>query len=127
MSETLFDKAYKILNKEQRDAVDSIEGPVMVVAGPGTGKTQVLTLRIAQILRKTDTPPDGILCLTFTNSGVRAMRERLLELVGPRAVRVAVSTFHSFGASIIEEFHASIGLDQAPKLLDERDRLLLAD
>ncbi|KKT87177.1 MAG: UvrD/REP helicase, partial [Microgenomates group bacterium GW2011_GWA1_Microgenomates_45_10] len=61
----LFAQAYKQLNKQQRLAVDSIEGPVMVIAGPGTGKTQILTLRIANILQKTDTPPGGILALTF--------------------------------------------------------------
>ena len=82
-----FDFFYERLNKKQREAVDTIEGPVMVVAGPGTGKTTVLTLRIAQILRKTDTPPDAILALTFTESGVYAMREKLLRLIGPAAYR----------------------------------------
>src|SRR4051812_26973596 len=110
MSEAIFNKAYKSLNKAQREAVDSIEGPVMVIAGPGTGKTQVLTLRIANILTKTDTPADGILCLTFTNSGVKAMRERLLELIGPAASRVVISTFHSFGSGLIEEFCESLDL-----------------
>ena len=75
--------AYKTLNTEQKRAVDTTEGPVMVIAGPGTGKTQVLALRIAHILRnETGTPPDGILCLTFTNAGVKAMRERLLRYIG---------------------------------------------
>ncbi|MBX4198717.1 ATP-dependent helicase [Candidatus Parcubacteria bacterium] len=127
MSDDLFKTAYKSLNKAQKEAVDAIEGPVMVIAGPGTGKTQVLTLRIANILTKTDTPADGILCLTFTNSGVKAMRERLLELIGPAASRVVISTFHSFGSSLIEEFYERLDLPAPPKLLDERDAVLLVD
>ncbi|KKT28059.1 MAG: Superfamily I DNA and RNA helicase-like protein, partial [Candidatus Yanofskybacteria bacterium GW2011_GWA2_44_10] len=60
-----FFQLYRQLNKKQKEAVDAIEGSVMVIAGPGTGKTQILTLRIANILQKTDTPPGGILALTF--------------------------------------------------------------
>ena len=66
-----FRSAYKNLNTAQKDAVESIDGPVMVVAGPGTGKTQVLALRIAHVLTETDTPASGVLCLTFTNAGVQ--------------------------------------------------------
>jgi superfamily I DNA/RNA helicase len=73
-----FKEAYKRLNKEQKEAVDTIDGPVMVVAGPGTGKTQILALRIANILSKTDTQSDGILCLTFTNAGASQMNSRLM-------------------------------------------------
>lgn len=124
---TIFDEEYKKLNKAQKEAVDTIEGPVMVIAGPGTGKTQVLALRIANILEKTDTPPDGILCLTFTNSGVKAMRERLARLIGPTATRITISTFHSFAASLIEEYYEILGLNSPPSLLDERDSVLLAD
>ena len=82
MSEEAFKAAYKKLNPKQKEAVDTIEGPVMVIAGPGTGKTTVLTLRIAQILRKTDTPPSGILAITFTEAGVKAMRQKLRALAG---------------------------------------------
>ena len=77
-----FEEEYKRLNKAQKEAVDTIEGPVKVVAGPGTGKTQILALRIGNILLKTDTKADGILCLTFTNSAVKAMRERLRKSLG---------------------------------------------
>src|SRR3989338_6557209 len=77
-----FAELYKQLNPEQREAVDTIEGPVMVIAGPGTGKTQVLTMRIANILRQTDTDASSILCLTFTESAAAAMRERLLNIIG---------------------------------------------
>ncbi|MBI1975487.1 MAG: ATP-dependent helicase [Candidatus Vogelbacteria bacterium] len=103
-SEQQFRSFYERLNARQRDAVDTIEGPVMVVAGPGTGKTQILTLRIANILRLTDTPPDAILALTFTNAGVFAMRERLLSIVGTVAHRVRIHTFHSFCNETIERY-----------------------
>ncbi|HBV00856.1 MAG TPA: hypothetical protein DEF00_00480 [Candidatus Taylorbacteria bacterium] len=103
MSETAFKEAYKKLNPKQKEAMEAIEGPVMVIAGPGTGKTTVLTLRIANILRKTDTPPDAILALTFTDSGVHAMREKLSRLVGPVAYQVPIHTFHSFCNGVIKE------------------------
>jgi DNA helicase-2/ATP-dependent DNA helicase PcrA len=99
----------------------------MVIAGPGTGKTQILTLRIANILQKTDTPPDGILCLTFTNAGVKAMRERLLRYIGPTATRVKVSTFHAFALEIIEEFHESLGEQGVPTLLEDAASVALFD
>jgi DNA helicase-2/ATP-dependent DNA helicase PcrA len=92
------------LNDKQRQAVETIEGPVMVVAGPGTGKTQVLTLRIANILLKTDTPPDGVLALTFTESGAKAMRERLRKYIGPAAYQVPIFTFHGFAQMLIAQY-----------------------
>jgi DNA helicase-2/ATP-dependent DNA helicase PcrA len=96
-----FVAGYKKLNDAQKKAVETIDGPVMVVAGPGTGKTHVLTLRIANILVRTDTPPDGILALTFTEAGVDAMKSRLLSLIGPTAYKVAIRTFHGFCNDII--------------------------
>lgn len=102
--EKLFQAAYQKLNQSQREAVDTIEGPVMVVAGPGTGKTQILTLRIANILLKTDTPPDGILALTFTESGAKAMRERLRAYIGSTAYQVPIYTFHGFAQSLIGKY-----------------------
>jgi len=102
MTSTRFDKYYHQLNSAQRNAVDQIEGPVMVIAGPGTGKTQVLTLRIANILLKTQTNPENILALTFTETGVAAMRQRLVEIIGPTAYRVSIYTFHGFANSIIQ-------------------------
>lgn len=96
-----FNKAKARLNEKQKLAVDKIEGPVIVVAGPGTGKTQILTLRIANILLKTDTRPENILALTFTDSGVRAMRERLRSFLGSQANSVNIFTFHSFSNELI--------------------------
>lgn len=121
-----FERLYKGLNKAQKEAVDTIEGPVMVIAGPGTGKTQVIALRIGNILSKTDTPADGVLCLTFTNSGVSAMKKRL-SAYGIDASKVAVYTFHSFGTRLIEEFYPFLGLSAPPQMLDEADAVGLVD
>ena len=98
-----FKKELARLNEHQRQAVEHIEGPVLVVAGPGTGKTHILTARIGQILQQTDTQAYNILCLTFTDSGVHAMRQRLLEFIGPEAHRVHIYTFHSFCNKIIQD------------------------
>ncbi|MDB5264505.1 MAG: UvrD/REP helicase, helicase / ATP-dependent helicase PcrA [Parcubacteria group bacterium] len=104
-SSAAFDEAYKKLNKEQKLAVDSIDGPVFVIAGPGTGKTQVLTLRVANILQKTDTPPDAILALTFTESAASNMRERLSAMIGgTTAWKVRMHTFHGFAESLISRY-----------------------
>lgn len=91
------------LNDAQKAAVEHIEGPVLVVAGPGTGKTHILAARIGQILLKTDAQPHNILCLTFTDAGVKAMRQRLLQLIGPEAHKVHIFTFHSFCNNIIQD------------------------
>lgn len=99
-----FEKRYKALNVNQKKAVDTLDGPVMVVAGPGTGKTELLSVRVANILQKTDTLPQNILCLTFTDSAATNMRERLEKLLGPDAYKVAVHTFHSFGSEIINRY-----------------------
>ncbi len=96
--------AYGKLNEKQREAVDVIDGPVMVIAGPGTGKTQILTLRIANILRQTDEQPENILALTFTKSGARAMRERLRTFVGAVAYRVPIYTFHGLCERLIRDY-----------------------
>lgn len=99
-----FEQAYKALNAAQREAVDTIEGPVLVVAGPGTGKTQLLGMRAANIVRRTDTLPGNILCMTFTESAAASMRKRLIKLMGPEGNKIAVHTFHSFGAEIINAY-----------------------
>lgn len=96
-----FDESYARLNTAQKEAVDTIEGPVMVVAGPGTGKTQVLALRVANILKKTQANPSNILCLTFSSAGATAMRERLRQLIGGDAYAVTVSTVHGFCDGLI--------------------------
>ena len=98
-----FEKIYNNLNEQQKLAVDTIEGPVMVIAGPGTGKTQILSARIGKILLDTDTQPQNILCLTYTDAGAVAMRKRLLGFIGPDAYKVNIYTFHAFCNDIIQE------------------------
>jgi len=101
--EKKFAEEYNRLNEKQRLAVDTIEGPVMVIAGPGTGKTQILASRIGKILLETDALPQNILCLTYTDAGVVAMRKRLLQLIGPDAYKVHIYTFHAFCNEVIQE------------------------
>ena len=98
-----FESRYSRLNDAQKQAVDTIDGPVMIVAGPGTGKTELLSVRIANILKQTDTLPENILCLTFTESGQAAMRERLVGIIGKDAYKVAIHTFHSFGSEVMSQ------------------------
>lgn len=98
-----FEESYKKLNAKQKEAVDTLYGPVIVVAGPGTGKTQMLALRIGNILLKsTGTKPDEILALTFTESAVATLRTRLASFIGGAAYRVRIHTFHGFAQSILE-------------------------
>ena len=99
----LFTDIYGSLNEQQKKAVDTIEGPVMVIAGPGTGKTQILAARIGKILMDTDVLPENILCLTYTDAGVVAMRKRLVGFMGPDAYKVNIYTFHAFCNDIIQE------------------------
>src|SRR6478672_1642327 len=101
--ENKFKQEYQRLNEQQRKAVDTIEGPVMVIAGPGTGKTQILAARIGKILLETDVLPQNILCLTYTDAGAIAMRRRLLQFIGADAYKVNIHTFHSFCNDIIQE------------------------
>lgn len=99
-----YKKEYERLNSSQKKAVDAIEGPLMVIAGPGTGKTQLLAMRVANILQKTDTDASSILCLTFTNKAATNMRSRILKLTDNKATDVNVKTFHSFATEIINSY-----------------------
>ncbi len=101
--ERKFAEEFEKLNEKQQLAVNSIEGPVMVIAGPGTGKTQILASRIGKILLETDALPENILCLTYTDAGVVAMRKRLLQFIGPEAYKVNIYTFHAFCNDVIQE------------------------
>ena len=98
-----FEKAYQELNEQQRAAVDYIDGPLLVIAGPGTGKTQLLSVRVANILKQTDVSPENILCLTFTEVGASNMQKRLADFIGPEAYKVQIQTYHSFGSYILQE------------------------
>ncbi len=99
-----FQKIYDMLNPEQREAVETLEGPVMVIAGPGTGKTQIIGMRTANIILKAGVHPENILITTFTDAGVIAIRERLISMIGSEAYKVQVSTIHSFAQEVIQTF-----------------------
>ncbi len=99
-----FEERYSKLNKQQKRAVDTIEGPLLVVAGPGSGKTEILSLRVAKILKETQVLPSNILCMTFTEAASSNMRERLSRLIGNEAYRVSIHTFHSFCINIIQKY-----------------------
>lgn len=98
---SLFLEKYNKLNKAQKEAVNSIYGPILVLAGPGTGKTEILSLRIANILKKTDANPENILCITYTDVGATNMRERLKKYIGNLAYKVNIFTFHALCNEII--------------------------
>ena len=93
-----FTESLERLNPQQREAVEYIDGPLMVIAGPGTGKTQLLSLRAANILAQRDIQPQNILCLTYTEAGAEAMTKRLIELIGRDGYNIEVSTFHAFAS-----------------------------
>lgn len=115
----LYEESLARLNDAQRLAVTTTEGPVLVIAGPGTGKTQLLTTRIAHILATTDTLPQNILCLTFTESGALTMRERLTGMIGKSAYDVTISTYHAFGSDIIRRFPDYFSDDPNMQPVDE--------
>jgi len=99
-----FKERYAQLNKKQKKAVDTIDGPLLVVAGPGSGKTEILSLRVGNILEQTQVLASNILCLTFTESATVNMRKRLSGLIGSEAYRVAIHTFHNFCVEIIQRY-----------------------
>lgn len=98
---TTYDVAFGELNAPQRQAVETIDGPVLVIAGPGTGKTQLISARVGYILQTADVEPSNILLLTFTEAGVLAMRQRLERLIPQDAHKVHISTYHGFGNDLI--------------------------
>ena len=106
----IFKKYYVQLNPQQKQAVDTLDGPVIVNAGPGTGKTQILATRIGNILLNTDTDPSNILCLTYTDNGVVEMRNRLLKIVGTAAYNIAIHTYHSFCNEVIQDNKSMFGM-----------------
>jgi len=121
-----FSELYQSLTPAQKKAVDMVEGPVLVVAGPGTGKTHILTLRIANILLKTQANPTNILVLTFTDSAARTVRRRLIELVGEKVGReVFISTFHGFAEYILNTYAESFPDFASRRLMGDVENTLL--
>src|SRR5689334_20165954 len=110
------------LNPEQRDAVLSLDGPVLVLAGAGTGKTRVLTTRLAHILATRRAWPSQILAVTFTNKAALEMKERLSRMIGQQAEGLWLGTFHSIGARILRRHAEAVGLKPNFTILDTDDQ-----
>jgi DNA helicase-2/ATP-dependent DNA helicase PcrA len=111
------------LNPEQRDAVESTEGPVLVLAGAGTGKTRVLTTRLAHILSTGRARPWELLAVTFTNKAAREMRERITHIIGPQAEGLRwLGTFHSVAAQILRRHAELVGLKSSYTIIDQDDQ-----
>jgi len=113
-----FEKYYKELNGEQKKAVDLLEGPVLVLAGPGTGKTQILSVRAANIILQKKSLPENILILTYTNAAAKTMKQRLNAIIGFKGYDVNVATFHSFANSIL------LDSEEAVNYIQERIQIL---
>ena len=111
----IYEQEYQKLNEQQKKAVDTVEGPVMVIAGPGTGKTQILSRRVANILTNHQTHPEEIVCLTYTEAGASEMLDRLEGLIGEEGRNVRVSTIHSFCSELILEYSDLFG--EEPKVI----------
>lgn len=118
-----YSKFYAELNDRQRLAVDTIDGPLLVLAGPGTGKTQLLSVRAGSILAKAKVRAENILILTYTNSAAKAMKERLAKVIGPSGYDVEVGTFHSFANSVIQESEEAANYVGDKILMDDVEQM----
>jgi DNA helicase-2/ATP-dependent DNA helicase PcrA len=113
------------LNPEQRAAVEHTDGPLLVVAGAGTGKTQVITRRIAYLIAQGKAKPGQLLALTFTEKAAREMEERLYELIGWESFQVSVMTFHAFGTDLLGRYASHVGRSIRGGLLNDTQKALL--
>lgn len=113
----------KGLNKEQQQAVKKTDGPLLIMAGAGSGKTRVLTHRIAYLLGEKDVSPRNVLAITFTNKAAREMKERVRDIIGPEANDMWISTFHSMCVRILRRDIDRIGIDRNFSILDSTDQL----
>jgi DNA helicase II / ATP-dependent DNA helicase PcrA len=111
------------LNSCQKEAVITTEGPLLVLAGAGSGKTSVLTTRIGYLIEELGIDPHNILAITFTNKAAKEMKERIVKLIGPKAFNMQISTFHSFGLTILKEHYALLGLKKNFTIIDSDDSL----
>src|SRR5690606_5986027 len=111
------------LNPEQRSAVQRTEGPVLILAGAGSGKTRTLVYRIAHLVRTAQVDPGRIVAVTFTNKAALEMRERVREFAGDEAKRVTISTFHSLGVRILREHGERLGLPKKFAIYSAADQM----
>ncbi|MGD8319798.1 MAG: UvrD-helicase domain-containing protein [Gemmatimonadota bacterium] len=124
---SLFDATSHLegLNPEQREATEHFEGPILVLAGAGSGKTRVLTARVCHLIRKHGVAPDRILAVTFTNKAAGEMRERIARLLGSEPAGMWVGTFHAVGARILRRHADRLGWDRTFTILDAEQSLRL--
>ena len=113
------------LNPAQREAVQAIEGPVLVLAGPGSGKTRVLIHRVAYLIQVCGIPPYNIMAVTFTNKAAREMKERLHHLIGRQLRGLTIGTFHATCARILRREARHLGLERSFLIYDDGDQLSL--
>ncbi len=113
------------LNEPQRQAVQHLEGPLLILAGAGSGKTRVITFRLAHLLLHKNVPPQNLLAVTFTNKAANEMRERLRALAGTAAQKVVISTFHALGVRMLREQAEAAGYRKNFVIYDQTDQLAL--
>lgn len=113
------------LNEKQLEAVKTTEGPLLVLAGAGSGKTKVLTTRVAYLIDEIGVSPESILAITFTNKASKEMKERIIKMLGPIGYQIQISTFHSFGLTIMKEHYDKLGYDKNFTILDSDDSLTI--
>ncbi|MBO6145755.1 MAG: UvrD-helicase domain-containing protein [Bacilli bacterium] len=111
------------LNEKQKEAVVNYTGPMLILAGAGSGKTRVLTTKVAYLINEKNIYPENILAITFTNKAAKEMKERIYSIVGPNAFKIQISTFHSFGLKIIKENCKLLGYENNFTILDSDDSL----
>ena len=109
------------LNDRQKEAVNITDGPLLVLAGAGSGKTKVLTTKVAHLIMDKGVNPENILAITFTNKAAKEMKERILDMVGVVGYQIQISTFHSFGLSILKKHYEKLGLSKNFTILDSDD------
>ena len=113
------------LNANQKEAVKTVNGPLLVLAGAGSGKTRVLTTRVVYLIEEIGISPENILAITFTNKAAKEMKDRIFKLLGPIAYKIQISTFHSFGLLIMKEHYDVLGYKKNFTILDSDDTLTL--
>ena len=113
------------LNDKQKEAVLTPPGPLLILAGAGSGKTSVLTTKVAYLIKEMGINPKEIVAITFTNKAAKEMKERIIKLVGPSGYNIQISTFHSFGLRIIKENYDRLGYERNFTIIDSDDSLVV--